>query len=169
MEGAAGKETKQEEEARIRPASVADGARLIQVVNDAFAVESFIDGTRTDEDRLAEMMRRGKFFVAENHAGLVVASVYTELRGDRGYFGMLAVDPSQQGKGFASKMIRFVEDYCRARGCRWMDITVLTLRPELPPFYSRFGYAETRREDFHPSAPLKPGVECRSIIMSKRL
>ncbi|HTV58878.1 MAG TPA: GNAT family N-acetyltransferase [Verrucomicrobiae bacterium] len=155
--------------ARIRGAKAEDTGRIIQVVNEAFAVEDFIDGTRTDEGRFAEMTRKGKFFVANVPDGRIVACIFAELRGERGYFGMLAVDPREQGNGLGRLMIEFAEHYCRERGCQWMDISVLTLRPELLPFYQKLGYAETRHEEFFPSRPLKKGVECKSIVMSKKL
>lgn len=154
---------------RIRPAKPEDTARIVQVVNEAFAVEKFIDGTRTDEARFAEMACKGEFFVADDSDGPILACIYAELRGERGYFGMLAVDPKEQGKGLGTTMIEFAERYCREQGCLWMDISVLTLRPELLPFYGKLGYTETRREEFFPSRPLKKGVDCKSIVMSKKL
>jgi GNAT superfamily N-acetyltransferase len=154
---------------RIRVATACDMDMMIAVVNAAFAVEHFIEGTRTDAERMLRMMQKGEFLVAEDGTGRVVASAYTELRGERGYFGMLAVDPSRQGRGLGRVMIEAAEDHCRVRGCRWMDISVLTLRQELLPFYRKLGYAETRMEEFRPSRPLKPGFECRSIVMSKAL
>ena len=48
-------------------------------------------------------------------------------------------------------------------------ITVLSLRPELPPIYRKLGYAETGTEEFHRSQPLKSGVVCHAIVMSKAL
>lgn len=153
----------------IRVATPADLAAMIPVVNAAFAVETFLDGGRTDEERMAGMMEKGEFLLAEDHRGRTVASVYTELRGERGYFGMLAVDPSQQGTGLGRRMVQAAEDHCRRHGCRFMDITVLSLRTDLPPFYRKLGYVETGTEEFHPSRPLKPGVECHCIVMSKGL
>lgn len=66
-------------------------------------------------------------------------------------------------------MIEAAEDYCRARGCKFMDISVLSLRPELPPFYRKLGYVENGTDEFRPSRPLKPGLECHIIRMSKPL
>lgn len=154
---------------RIRAATARDMPAMISLVNRAFAVETFIDGTRTDEERMAEMMRKGEFLLAERGSGRVLACVYTELRGERGYFGMLAVDPSEQGTGLGRRMVEAAEDYCRRRGCKAMDITVLNLRPELPPFYRKLGYTETGTEEFHPFRPLRPGIECQCIVMSKAL
>jgi GNAT superfamily N-acetyltransferase len=154
---------------RIKTASDADITRMIPVVNAAFAIETFLDGSRTDEQRMREMMQKGAFLLAEDGSGRVLACVYLELRAERGYFGMLAVDPSQQGKGLGQLMVHAAEDHCRHRGCKFMDITVLSLRPELPPFYRRLGYVETGTEEFHPSRPLKDGVECQCVVMSKAL
>ena len=142
---------------------------MIPIVNAAFSIEEFLEGTRTDQERMAAMMRKGTFLVAESAAGRIVASVYTEMRSQRAYFGMLAVDPSQQGIGLGRKMVDAAEDRCRRQGAKAMDIAVLNLRPELPPLYRKFGYVETGTEDFKPSRPLKPGVECHAIIMSKQL
>src|SRR3954462_12770004 len=141
---------------RIRVATPADMPAMIRIVNAAFAIEDFLDGTRTDEQRMAEMMKKGTFFVAER-AGNIVASVYSEMRGERAYFGMLAVDPSQQGTGPGRKMIDAAENYSRENGAKVIDIAVLNLRPELPPRYRKFGYVETGTEEFKPSRPLKPG------------
>jgi len=154
---------------RIRPATAADIPAMIPVVNSAFEIEIFIDGTRTDTDRMSQMMEKGQFFLAEDDSGRVVACVYTETRNERAYFGMLAVEPSKQGTGLGRLMVEPAEDHCRRRGCTWMDISVLSLRPELLPFYRKLGYVETSTEDFHPSRPLKPGCVCYSIVMSKQL
>lgn len=142
---------------------------MLSIINSAFAVETFIDGTRTDAARLADLTKKGEYLVAEDDAGQVIASVFVELRGDRGYFGMLAVDPVRQGTGLGRKMVEAAEEYCRSRGCRHMDISVLSLRPELPPFYARLGYSETAIEPFVDQHRVKNGAECVAVIMSKAL
>ena len=154
---------------RIRTATAADMPAMIPVVNAAFAIETFLDGTRTDEERMAEMMRKGDFLVAENPAGQVVATVYVEVRGERGYFGMLAIDPRQQGTGLGRRMVEAAEKHCRQHRCKHVDIVVLSLRTDLPPFYRKLGYVETGREEFRTSRPLKDGAECHGITMSKAL
>ena len=153
----------------IRPATAADRMRLIPLINSAFSIETFLEGTRTDEDRLAAMMRKGEILVAENGAGQLLGCVYTEVRGARGYLGQLAVDPASQGTGLARRIVAAAEDSLRRQGCEAVDITVLNMRPELPPIYRRFGYVETGTGEFHPSRPLKSGVECHCILMSKQL
>lgn len=154
---------------RVRLASIDDMPAMVEVINSAFAVESFLEGTRTDVNRLAEVMQKGEFLLAHDDADNLVASVYIEVRGTRGYFGMLAVLPSHQNQGLGRAMVQAAEEHCRQRGCTRMDLTTLSLRPELPKFYSRLGYTETGTEEFHPSRPLRPGVECHCIVMSKTL
>lgn len=153
----------------IRVASPNDVSAMVPVINAAFAVETFIEGVRTSEEKLRKMMAQGEFLVAAEPAGQVVACVYTETSGARGYFGMLAVNPSRQGTGLGRIMLQAAEDHCRRRGCTFMEISVLSPRTELWPFYRKFGYVESRTEVFHPSRPLKPGVECHSVIMAKTL
>jgi predicted N-acetyltransferase YhbS len=124
---------------RIRAANAAGVSSIVSVTNAAFAVETFLEGSRTDEERLTAMLRKGSILVAEDGPSHIVASVYVELRGARGYFGMLAVDPQQQGRNMGRTMVQAAEDYCRQAGCSAIDITVLSQRPELPPFYQRLG------------------------------
>jgi ribosomal protein S18 acetylase RimI-like enzyme len=152
----------------IRVATPADMQAIIPIVNAAFAIESFLEGTRTDEDRMSEMMQKGEFLVGEE-AGRIVASVYVEKRDDRAYLGMLAVDPSVQGSGLGRRMTEAAENHCRQHSCKYLDIVVLSLRPELLPLYRKLGFIETGTEEFRPSRPLKRGLECHGIVMTKEL
>jgi ribosomal protein S18 acetylase RimI-like enzyme len=153
---------------RFRVATEADRPRLIPLINAAFAVETFIEGTRTDEQRLAAMMETGEILVGEDEAGRVLCSVYLELRGKRGYLGMLAVDPSHQRMGLARRIVEVAEEGFRRCGCEAAEMTVLSLRPELPPIYRRLGYSETGTEEFKGAHLVKDGRACHCIVMSKR-
>jgi len=152
----------------VRIAEAADLPTMVSVIA-AFTIETFLEGARTDGEHLAKMVQEGEFLLGCDRSGELVASVYVEVRGTRGYFGMLAVSPSQQGKGFGRAMVEKAEDHCRRQGCAAMDLTVLSLRQDLPPFYHRLGYREIGTEEFHPSRRLKTGVTCHCIVMSKML
>jgi len=158
-----------EDKIHFREAAAPDQTRLIPLINSAFSIETFLDGARTDEARLTAMMRKGAVLVAEDEDGCLLGSIYMERRGARGYLGMLAVDPARQGEGLGRKLMLAAEERFREQGCDGIDITVLNLRPELPRIYRRFGYVETGVEEFKPSQPLGPGVECHCIVMSKEL
>lgn len=153
----------------FRIAEESDRPRLIAMINAAFAIETFLEYERTDDARLAAMMQKGAILLAEDASGTLLGSVYMEERGARGYLGMLAVDPAHQQFGLGRRLTKAAEDRLRALGCEGVDITVLSLRPELPPIYRRFGYVETGTEAFVPAHPLKEGLACHCIVMSKDL
>src|ERR1017187_16010 len=66
----------------IRTANRRDLPALISLINKAFAIETFLEGTRTDEERLSATMRDGDLLMAERD-GQAVACVYVELRGEQ--------------------------------------------------------------------------------------
>ena len=154
---------------RVRLALAADCASLIPLINSAFSIETFLEGTRTDQARLTAMMEKGSILVAEDNSARILACVYVEVRGDRGYMGQLAVDPAHQRAGLGRLLVEAAESHLRGCGCKAVTISALSLRPELPPIYRRFGYIGTGTEEFHPGRPLKSGEECHSIAMSKQL
>jgi len=157
------------ENLHIRIAVPADSSRLIPLINQAFAVETFMTGPRTDPERLAASLQRGAILLAEDGSGQLIASIYVEIRGNRGYAGMLAVAPARQRSGIGSRMMQAAEDHLRARGCVALDITVLSLRTELPPIYRAYGFVETGTEPFDYPHPLKDGLQTHCIVMSKPL
>jgi predicted N-acetyltransferase YhbS len=151
----------------LRAAGPADAGAIAALINAAFQVERFfIDGDRTNEDEVRRYMAQGTFLVAEGD-GAPVGCIYVEQRGDRGYFGLLAVDPAQHGQGVGRTLIRAAEDRFRRAGCRAVDISVVDLRTELPPFYRRLGYVESGTAPF--PDPEKATRPCHFILMSKPL
>ncbi len=153
----------------IREAAPADQKSLIALINSAFAIETFLEGDRTNPERMAEAMAKGTFLIAEDDQRRLAASVYVEARGERGYVGLLAVDPALQGQGLGRRMMEAAEDFLRRRGALAVDIVVLSLRADLLPIYQRLGFVETRREPFTPQRKVKEGVECQGIWMAKAL
>jgi predicted N-acetyltransferase YhbS len=150
-----------------RAATGVDAEAIAGLINAAFRVERFfIDRDRTDADKIRALLKSGVFLVAED-AGAMTACVYVELRGERAYFGLLAVDPSRQKRGVGKDMVAAVEGYARAAGCRFMDMRIVDLRAELPPFYRRLGYVETGTEPF--KADTEPKIPAHFINMSKPL
>jgi GNAT superfamily N-acetyltransferase len=144
-----------------------DAPRLAALINQAFLVERFfIDGDRTDAAEVRGMMERGQFLMAEE-GGRLVGCVYVEVRGERGYFGLLAVAPGLQGHGLGRRLVAAAEAHAREAGCRFMDLQVVDLREELPPFYRRLGYVETGTAPF--PAEARPKRPCHFIVMSKAL
>jgi GNAT superfamily N-acetyltransferase len=151
----------------IRSAVDSDVPALVQLINAAFIVERFVfDGDRINAEETQAFMENGRFLFAEDSAGLA-GCVYLEIREDRGYLGLLAVNPERQGTGLGRKLVAAAEDYFRGEGCCAVDLRVISQRTPLPPFYSRLGYVETGTAPFSPSLQTK--VPGHYIIMSKSL
>ncbi|MFY9562422.1 MAG: GNAT family N-acetyltransferase [Terriglobales bacterium] len=151
----------------LRTATPADADAITRVVNDAYRRERFfIDDDRTSPDKVRALLQKGKFLLLEEDAALV-GCVYVEHRGERGYFGLLAVDPQRQRAGLGARLIAAAEQGCRDAGCRFMDLTVANLRTELPPYYRRLGYLENDTLPF--PADQHPKMPVHLIQMSKAL
>lgn len=151
-----------------RTAESTDAENIARLVNAAFRPERFfIDADRTDPDKVRALLEKGKFLLAEE-AGVLIGCVYVELRGERGYFGLLAVDPARQRAGIGSRLIEAAEQYCRATGSNFMDLTTVNLRKELPGYYRRRGYVESGTLPF-PADQHPPKIPCHLVKMSKPL
>lgn len=153
---------------KIRIATIEDQPSMVLLINQAFVVERFLEGERTSAPEIQVLFGSGEFLVAIAN-DILVASVYTEVRGERGYFGMLSAKASQQGTGLGRRMIHAAEQHCRAKGCKSMELTVLSLRTELPPLYRKFGYDEIGREPFQTTRLIEGYPPCELIHMSKQL
>src|ERR1035438_132816 len=126
----------------VRVAEAREADELLRVTNAAYQVEKFfIETDRLDAERLAALLAKGVFLITDDLAGCV----YVELRGERGDFGPLSVDPARQGSGTGKLLVKAAEEYARAHGCRYIDLRIVNLREELPAFYRRLGYRSEER------------------------
>ena len=153
---------------KIRWAEARDVAAIVRLINVAFrtAESFFIERDRISAELLQPMLEKGNFLLAEDAAGLA-ACVLIELRGQRAYFGLLAVDPARQHRGLGRRLVDAAENHARAAGCGAMDLRIVNLRAELPPFYRRLGYVETGTAPF--PEEIKSKLPCHFILMSKPL
>ncbi|MGC2637927.1 MAG: GNAT family N-acetyltransferase [Acidobacteriaceae bacterium] len=142
---------------------------LMRLVNQAFGVESFfIRGDRLDPERTRDCFRKGRFLLAEEN-GALAGCVYVELHGDRSYLGLLSVDPSRQKTGLGRRLVAAAEEFAREMGSRRMELTVVHLRTELPPFYEKLGYATVGTEPIREEMVPRVTQLCHFIRMSKPL
>ena len=153
----------------IRQASAQDVDSIAHIINRAFAVERFfVEGDRTSREEVAKLMTRGVFLVGGDVHSQLIACVYTETRLEgRGYIGLLSVEPLHQHVGHGVRLMHAAEQHLRDVGCHAVDITVVNLRTELPPFYRKLGYAEWKTAPFPDTS--RATQPCHFIIMSKPL
>lgn len=152
----------------IRVATTVDAARITDVINAAFRIAEgfFIESPRITVAEVEESLAKGDFLLAEIDDKLH-GCVYVEMRGTRSYLGLLSVDPSCQQGGLGSVLMQEAEQYCRDRGSRFMDILIVHLRDDLPPFYKKRGYQEDGTSPFPPD--VKTILPVHFINMSKSL
>jgi GNAT superfamily N-acetyltransferase len=155
---------------QVRLAKSQDAEAIMAVINAAFCrAESFlIDRDRIDLETVRSLLQKGKFLVADSEGnGVLAGCVYVELKDDRAYLGLLAVDPEHQKAGLGSQLMTAAEDYCAHSGCRFMDLRIINVRQELPSFYHKRGYVQTGTTPF--PLELHPKVPCHFVEMSKPL
>ena len=157
----------QAEDFRIRMAIETDVEALVVLINAAFVVEQIaIEGDRVNVDKIYDYMNRGKFLLLEDAESLL-GCVYGELRGDRGYVGLLSVHPALQRKGLGRRLMAAVEQYLRESGCVMVALRIISARPELLAFYTKLGFAETGISPMPAETLLKR--PCHFIHLSKPL
>lgn len=150
----------------IRPAETSDLQAIVALINRAFTVEKFfVDGERTSNEDVAGKLRSGVFLTACDQSGLV-GCVYVERRpGNRGYIGLLAVEPTRQRSGLGRTLMRAAEQWCTSAGCSAAEISVVNLRTELFPIYASLGYQKEREAPFTGLSRMP----CHFVIMTKSL
>lgn len=152
----------------LRIAAPQEAKAITDVINAAFhkAEDFFIERDRITVEQVQSQLSTGEFLVSEEN-GTITGCVYVEMKGDRSYLGLLAVDPRTQKSGLGSKLMTAAEDHCRKAGSRFMDIQVVNLRKELPDFYHRRGYFKTGTAAF--TAGIDTKLPCHFVKMSKPL
>lgn len=126
----------------------------------------FLDGDRIRLEEVRARFETGTFIVAESGDSLA-GCIYVELRGERAYLGLLSIAPERQRSGLGTLLTFAAEDFCRANGCRVVDLMIVNLRKELPVFYRRLGYVENGTAPF--PAEVQPKQPCHFVKMSKPL
>ena len=150
----------------IRTAAARDVPKIVALLNVAFAMErDFVARDRTSGAEISELMRTGTFLVADGGDALA-ACAYVEFHGIRAYMGMLAVDPSLQGRGLGRRMIAAVEKRASDAGCTGIDIKIVDRRVELPPLYRALGFRDNGTAPFDDPLLTRP---CHFLLMSKEL
>jgi GNAT superfamily N-acetyltransferase len=118
-----------------------DLASIVSLINYAFADENpYLLQDRVDFEEIRGLMQRGNFLLVEE-TGKIIALIYAEVLGQgRGYLGLLVVDPTKRRDGLGKRLLLAGEDFCRQRGCRFIEGTVINRRPDLLERYKRRGF-----------------------------
>jgi GNAT superfamily N-acetyltransferase len=139
------------------------------LVNEAFQVERFfLIGDRLNPESTRQHFDKGSFLLAEEGSALV-GCVYVESQGDRGYLGLLSVDPARQKCGVGRQLVSAAEEFAREIPLHHMDLTVVDLRRELLLFYEKLGYTVIGTQPAREELARRVNQPCHLIRMSKPL
>lgn len=139
----------------IENASNQDIPALVALINSAYRGEGskqgwtteadLIQGLRTDEDNLAEVINdpATTFLKYTNEEGKIIGCIRLQQQQDRLYLGMLTVSPALQAQGLGKKMLKAADELALAKNCRAIFMTVFSIRTELLAWYERHGYQKT--------------------------
>jgi GNAT superfamily N-acetyltransferase len=165
----------------IRSAVAGDCASLETLVNSCYRGDSsrvgwtteadYLDGLRIDHARLkADIERPGCviYCLRERVEGPILACVFVQdfVREDglEVYFGMLAVRPDLQARGFGRVLLEHLEAQARARGALRVTMRVIQIRDSLIAWYERRGYRRTGRLEAFPYGDDAFGVPRRDDL-----
>ncbi|MEV4507425.1 N-acetyltransferase [Dactylosporangium sp. NPDC049525] len=137
----------------FRPARSSDIPAVVALVQSAYRGDSsragwtteadLLEGQRTDP-AMVEAAITDTFVLVAEQDGEVVGCCQLERREGYGYFGMFAVDPSQQGNGLGRAVLAEAERIARDEwGAGELRMTVIVQREDLIGWYVRRGFKRT--------------------------
>ena len=150
-------------------AELVDAQEIAALVNSAYRGESsragwtteadLLDGLRTTTPEIAAIIKREDAFILIGVLNdQIVATICCELQMIAGkstaHFGMIAVKPSLQNRGYGAEIIHAAEAMTlRQWRVAGFHMAVISIRNELIAFYERLGFLRTGEfKDF----PLEP-------------
>jgi ribosomal protein S18 acetylase RimI-like enzyme len=158
-------------------AELIDSTSIAQLINSAYRGETsrkgwtteadILDGLRTTTADVAKIIKRKDAFiligVLKDEIVATICCGWQELAGKNTvHFGMIAVKPTLQNKGYGKTLIQAAEAITlREWRVVGFHMTVISMRQELIAFYERLGYVRTGEfKDFPENSALwQPKVE----------
>jgi len=161
----------------FQKAEISDASAVAQLINSAYRGEpsrkgwttevDLLDGLRTTTPEVAQIVKREDAFmlmgVLNNEIVATICCEWQAIAGkNTAHFGMIAVKPTLQNKGYGKQIIAAAEALARRE---WrvvgFTMTVISLRQEVIAFYEKLGYQRTGEfKDFPKNPDLwQPKVE----------
>jgi len=122
----------------IRPYEESDESQIIELWHECELTRSWND-PRKDIARKLNVQR--ELFLVGTISGQVVASVMAGYEGHRGWVNYLAVGLAHRGHGYASALMRHVEQLLLQAGCPKINLQVRASNSQAIGFYQRTGYS----------------------------
>lgn len=153
----------------FRPAVRADIAALHGLIEGAYRGDSarrgwtheadLVSTPRTSAEELGEIiaLSDNRLIGAWREDNLIGCVLVSRRPQEGAYLGMLTVDPALQGGGIGDRILRHAEtEACACFDAAWMEMLVVSARPELIAYYQRRGYGLTGERRPFPVATEQP-------------
>jgi len=156
---------------------------LNRLVNSAYRGESskkgwtteadLLDGIRTDPEALEDMMEQPGAVILKcsDSEHRLFGCVFLRKTENKLYLGMLTVSPERQGAGIGKMLLKASEAHARQHDCKYIVMSVISLRRELIDWYERNGYQATGETAPFPKDPRFgiPKQPLEFIMMEKKV
>ena len=169
-------------------AELADASMIAALINTAYRGETsrkgwttevdILDGVRVTTAEIADVIKQGlsastpKFIIVGEKNDAIIATIACEKHSVNAHFGMIAVKPTAQNKGYGKSLIQAAEAITlREWRVTGFEMDVISIRTELIEFYERLGYEQTGEFRAFPenSALWQPKVADLKLIQLKKL
>ncbi|MEI7916647.1 MAG: GNAT family N-acetyltransferase [Methylophilaceae bacterium] len=146
-------------------AELSDAISIAELVNSAYRGEisragwtteaDLLDGLRITTPEVATLIKREDAFVLVGVLrDQIIASIACEHLENTAKFGLIAVKPTLQNKGYGREMIKAAEAItAREWRVAGFYMSVITLRTELIEFYERLGFERSGQFEDFPENP----------------
>lgn len=158
----------------FRQAGLADVDAIVALVESAYRGDAsregwtteadLLGGQRTDAGGVAAIVTGpgSIMLLAESGAELAGCCQLERRAGAEAYFGMFAVRPRSQGRGWGRQILAEAERVARTRwGATAMQMTVIAQRTDLTAWYGRRGYRPTGQAKPFPYGDERFGIPKR--------
>ena len=122
---------------KVRSFQAADEPAILDLWTRCGLVVAWNNPAKDIERKLA--VGADLFLVGEQN-GEVMATLMGGYEGHRGWANYLAVDPRQQGRGYARQLMSELEARLLTRGCPKLNLQVRDTNIDVIEFYQALGY-----------------------------
>jgi ribosomal protein S18 acetylase RimI-like enzyme len=122
---------------KIRPFDINDQAAVVELWQACGLVVPWND---PQKDIARKLKVDADLFLVGEIDREIIATVMGGYEGHRGWINYLAVSPQHQRKGYARKIMEYVEEQIQARGCPKINLMIRATNTEAEAFYNAIGY-----------------------------
>lgn len=151
----------------VRPATVADRAAVVKVLQRAFAdydgqLQPPPGALGETEASVRAHLKKGSIALAFI-AGEPVGTMFIERKGDALFVSRVSVVPEKRGSGITARMVVLAEEEARRQGIHALSLRVREVLAQNVALFQRLGFREAGRHD-HEAKPETIMIDMRKEL-----